>query len=240
MMTAAQMSARIKAKKKKMEDESGAVKLSGIPEDATDIDAIKQEEPGEELSENTPEDHDESPSLEELRAEETKPDPEMSEVSPDPHQINQPADGSTEARGEDHSELLNRYKGIKVQKMAQGGMVKDEPHVDAHEPSDGPILMMSDGGDVLDAEARKHIAPHNFALPGGRYPIHDMAHARNALARVAQHGTPEEQAEVRRKVHAKYPSIGEEHKAMGGDMEMNDDKKARMMKMRSAMAKVRK
>ena len=32
---------------------------------------------------------------------------------------------------------------------------------------------------------------------------------RNALARVSQHGTSAEKATVRRKVHAKYPSIGD-------------------------------
>lgn len=62
---------------------------------------------------------------------------------------------------------------------------------------------------VLTAKARDAIADKNFALPGRRYPIHDLAHARDALARVAQHGTAEEQATVRRKVHAKYPSIGQ-------------------------------
>lgn len=61
---------------------------------------------------------------------------------------------------------------------------------------------------ILDAKARAHIAPHNFALPGGRYPINDANHARNALARVAQHGTPEEKAKVRAAVHRKYPGIG--------------------------------
>lgn len=72
----------------------------------------------------------------------------------------------------------------------------------------GKLMHMDEGGNVLDAEARKHIAPHNFALAGGRYPIHDIAHARNALARVAQHGSPAEKSEVQKKVHAKYPSIG--------------------------------
>jgi hypothetical protein len=62
---------------------------------------------------------------------------------------------------------------------------------------------------VLSAKGRKHIKEENFALPGRRYPIHDAAHARNALARVAQHGTPEEQAIVKRKVEAKFPSIGD-------------------------------
>lgn len=63
----------------------------------------------------------------------------------------------------------------------------------------------------LTAKARKAIKPKNFALPGRRYPIEDPNHARNALARVSQHGTPEEKAEVRAKVHSKYPSIGKQH-----------------------------
>lgn len=60
----------------------------------------------------------------------------------------------------------------------------------------------------LTTKARKAIAPKNFALPGRRYPIEDKSHARNALARVSQHGTSAEKATVRRKVHAKYPGIG--------------------------------
>ena len=63
---------------------------------------------------------------------------------------------------------------------------------------------------VLTTMARKHIAKKNFALPGGRYPIEDAAHARNALARVAQHGTPAEQAKVQAKVYKKYPGIDKE------------------------------
>ncbi len=66
----------------------------------------------------------------------------------------------------------------------------------------------SEGGHVLDANARKHIAPKNFAGPDRSYPIEDISHARNALARVAQHGSPELQAQVKAKVHAKYPSVG--------------------------------
>jgi hypothetical protein len=77
----------------------------------------------------------------------------------------------------------------------------------------GGLVKMDKGGNVLDANARKHIAPHNFALPGGRYPIHDINHARNALARVSQNGTPEEKAKVKAAVAKKYPSIG---KAQGG------------------------
>lgn len=71
---------------------------------------------------------------------------------------------------------------------------------------------------VLSAKGRKQIKKKNFALPvsaaespakgqKGSYPIHDIEHASNALARVSQHGTAEEQAEVRKKVYAKYPSL---------------------------------
>jgi hypothetical protein len=60
----------------------------------------------------------------------------------------------------------------------------------------------------LTARGRRQIKTKNFALPGKRaYPIQDMSHARNALARVAQHGTPSEKATVRRAVYKKYPSL---------------------------------
>lgn len=59
----------------------------------------------------------------------------------------------------------------------------------------------------LTAAARSHIKAKDFALPGGRYPIEDASHARNALARVSQHGTPEEKSRVRAAVHRKYPGI---------------------------------
>ena len=64
----------------------------------------------------------------------------------------------------------------------------------------------------LTTKKRNALATSTFALPGRRYPINDPGHARNALARVAQHGTPEEKATVRAKVHHKYPGIGEDHK----------------------------
>ena len=60
---------------------------------------------------------------------------------------------------------------------------------------------------VLSARGRKQVAAKNFALSGGRYPIHDLSHARNALARVAQHGTPAEQVAVRSAVYRKYPQL---------------------------------
>jgi hypothetical protein len=71
---------------------------------------------------------------------------------------------------------------------------------------------------VLSAKQRQRLPKSDFALPGkgkgpkgagaGSYPIPDASHARNALARVAQHGSSAEKARVRAKVHAKYPNIG--------------------------------
>lgn len=61
----------------------------------------------------------------------------------------------------------------------------------------------------LTTESRDSLPDSSFALPGRRYPIEDIVHARNALARVSQDGTPAEQREVRRKVHGKYPELEE-------------------------------
>jgi hypothetical protein len=59
----------------------------------------------------------------------------------------------------------------------------------------------------LNAAKRNRLPSKDFAVAGRKYPINDKSHARNALARVSQHGTPEQKAEVRRKVHAKFPGI---------------------------------
>lgn len=61
----------------------------------------------------------------------------------------------------------------------------------------------------LTAKARKAIPTKDFAGPDRSYPVMDKAHARNALARVSQFGSPELKARVRAKVRAKYPSIGD-------------------------------
>lgn len=59
----------------------------------------------------------------------------------------------------------------------------------------------------LTTSARKRLSTKSFALPGRHYPIEDKAHARDALARASGNATPAEQATIRRKVKAKYPSI---------------------------------
>lgn len=68
----------------------------------------------------------------------------------------------------------------------------------------------------LSTKARKKLPAKDFALGKGHYPIEDKAHARNALARVSQFGSPEEQAKVRAAVHAKYPGIGKKKKNVSG------------------------
>jgi len=70
----------------------------------------------------------------------------------------------------------------------------------------------------LSAASRQQMKPSSFALPGkgegksgkgsGSYPIPDASHARNALARVAQHGSSSEKAQVRAAVKRKFPGIG--------------------------------
>ena len=74
----------------------------------------------------------------------------------------------------------------------------------------------------LTAAERRRMPNSDFALPGrgegpegkqaGAYPINDESHARNALARVAQHGTAEEREEVRAAVYKKYPNLNPKNK----------------------------
>lgn len=77
--------------------------------------------------------------------------------------------------------------------------------------------------DTLDADSRKHIAEHNFALPGERkYPINDISHARNALARSS--GKPEE-AKVKAAVYRKFPSLKPDNvdKTYGIEKDTNEE-----------------
>ncbi len=71
----------------------------------------------------------------------------------------------------------------------------------------GGLVKMDRGGNVLSKEDRDKISDEHFALPSRRYPIHDKEHARNALARVSQYGTPSEKARVKAAVMKMYPEI---------------------------------
>lgn len=61
---------------------------------------------------------------------------------------------------------------------------------------------------VLTTKKRKSLPKTSFALPVERkYPINDIAHARNALARVSQYGTLAEKKKVRAAVYKKFPTL---------------------------------
>src|SRR6478609_2278829 len=67
--------------------------------------------------------------------------------------------------------------------------------------------------DLSSTKERKKLSKSSFALPGKRkYPIPDKAHARNALARVAQFGSKDEKRKVRAAVKKRFPSIGRKKK----------------------------
>ena len=78
--------------------------------------------------------------------------------------------------------------------------------VNANLISIGPKQTVSEK--KLTYKKRKSLPKKSFAIPGKRkYPIHDKAHARNALARVSAHGTPQEKRQVRAAVKRRYPGI---------------------------------
>jgi hypothetical protein len=61
---------------------------------------------------------------------------------------------------------------------------------------------------TLTSKKRRSLPSSAFVYPAQRkYPIHDIAHARNALSRAAQKGTSGDYATVRRAVCARYPSL---------------------------------
>lgn len=75
----------------------------------------------------------------------------------------------------------------------------------------------------LTGKQRKGLGKSQFAIPSkapgsGSYPIPDRSHAANALSRVSANGSPAEKAEVRAKVHDKYPDMGRS----GMDKAMSD------------------
>lgn len=59
----------------------------------------------------------------------------------------------------------------------------------------------------LTTRQRSNLPASDFSGPDRSYPVNDMSHARNALARVSQFGTSELKAKVRAKVRKKFPQI---------------------------------
>lgn len=69
----------------------------------------------------------------------------------------------------------------------------------------------------------KDVPKKDFAGPNGTFPIFDLAHARNALARAHYAKNPEA---IKRKVYAKYPALKKRHE------ERKMGKKVRVSKAR--------
>ena len=64
----------------------------------------------------------------------------------------------------------------------------------------------------LTSKQRNDLPAHEFVFPHTRrYPIHDKAHAENALARVSQNGNPSEKEAVHAAVYRRYPEIAHAH-----------------------------
>ncbi len=74
---------------------------------------------------------------------------------------------------------------------------------------------------TLTAKARKALKPSDFVFPSERaYPIHDLAHARNALARGAQNETGARLATIRAAIYKRYPQLkkgSSDNSSSGGD-----------------------
>jgi hypothetical protein len=121
--------------------------------------------------------------------------------------------------GKEHKKHGGEVKGEKsahrIDKRARGGrMTPKEPLSGAGKMTGGVKDSDEDEGERrsggrLTAKSRNALPASDFALPGRRYPVEDASHARNALSRVSQNGTAAEKAAVRRKVHEKYPGIGQ-------------------------------
>lgn len=81
---------------------------------------------------------------------------------------------------------------------------------------------------VLTTKARKALDKSQFAIPSkapgsGSYPIHDLSHAKNALARSS--GKPEE-ATVKAAVYKKWPQLrpnASTRESVTGHMDMDLD-----------------
>jgi len=59
----------------------------------------------------------------------------------------------------------------------------------------------------LTSKARNILPAESFAGPDRSYPINDMTHARDALARASQNASPELKSHIKAAVHRKFPSI---------------------------------
>lgn len=60
----------------------------------------------------------------------------------------------------------------------------------------------------LTTKSRNNLPTTDFAIPSERkYPLPNESHAKNALARVSQFGTPAEKSRVEKAVYKKFPEL---------------------------------
>lgn len=109
----------------------------------------------------------------------------------------------------DMARILKRKADKDVTTVYHGGVPKADDEEEMEKADDEESAEKR----KLTSSARNALPDSDFVFPGERkYPIHDESHARNALSRVPQHGTPEEKKRVRAAVHRRYPGIGQEEK----------------------------
>ena len=149
-----------------------------------------------------------------------------------------------------HGKIKQGKKEKKYAKKERGEIDKDDPHwksrayhtgMHGEETEMNPLIQatmekihfMRD--DKLSYKERQKLPSGSFALPGkgsgpegkqgGSYPIPDESHARNALARVSQHGSEAEKAKVRKAVASKFPNIkiGESKETEAGERDVGSD-----------------
>jgi len=90
----------------------------------------------------------------------------------------------------------------------------------------------------LTTAVRDHLKTKSFAIPGERkYPIENESHARNALARVDQHGSSEEKQQVYAAVAKKYPGLASRSSVPGvqHDLRKEDCGSCKMSAMREEL-----
>jgi len=60
----------------------------------------------------------------------------------------------------------------------------------------------------LSYKRRQELPASEFAIPSERkYPLDTKNRARDALSRASQNASPSQKAQIKKKVHQKYPSI---------------------------------
>lgn len=113
---------------------------------------------------------------------------------------------------EDPGDIASPVHNHEEKRMTQSELNFGESLLDPKNEDVSTSKLVEDAMKALDEEKlsaskRSSLPKGDFALGGKRYPINDLAHARNALSRVSQHGNASEQKRVRAAVYAKFPGL---------------------------------